>query len=57
MIHFLVACWSCINEHLYKHGRSQSGEPPYRCQDCHCCFQLNCRHEANKVGILEKIIA
>lgn len=56
MVSVVVQCRECGSERLYKHGRSRSGEPRYRCRDCHCCFQLNYRNEANKVGVPEKIV-
>lgn len=57
MVSVAVTCRACGSEWLYKHGRSRSGEPRYRCRECHCCFQLNYKNEANKVGVPERIVA
>lgn len=57
MVSVVVSCRQCGSEQMYKQGRSRSGEPRYRCRECHCCFQLNYRNEANKVGVPEKIVA
>lgn len=56
MVSMVVTCRQCGSGHLYKNGRSRSGEPRYRCRECHCCFQLIYRNEANKVGVPEKIV-
>lgn len=56
MVSVVVICRACGSNQLYKHGRSRSGKACYRCRDCHCCFQLNYRNEANKVGVPEKIV-
>lgn len=56
MVNVVVSCRACGSELLYKHGRSRSGEPRYRWRECHGCFQLNYRNEANKVGVSEKIV-
>lgn len=56
MVSVVVTCRACGSELLYKHGRARSGKPRYRCRECHCCFQLNYRNEANKVGVSEKIV-
>lgn len=56
MVSVVVTCRACGSEQLYKHGRSRTGEPRYRCRECHCCFQLNYRNETNKVGVPDKII-
>ena len=56
MATLLVNCWYCHSELVYKHGHARSGEPRYRCRDCHRCFQVSYRYEANKDGIPEKII-
>lgn len=56
MVSVGVRCRACDSDHLSKHGRSRCGEARYRCRDCRCCFQLNYRNEANKVGVPEKII-
>lgn len=56
MVSVAVRCRQCGSDHLYKQGRSRSGEQRYRCRECHCCFQLNYRNEANKVGVPDKIV-
>ena len=50
-----VICPQCESA-VYRHGTASSGEPRYRCRECHHCFQLNYRYEANRPGVAEKIV-
>ncbi|WP_407701256.1 IS1/IS1595 family N-terminal zinc-binding domain-containing protein [Thiothrix eikelboomii] len=45
----------CQGEWVYRHGKARSGLQRYRCCDCHHCFQLEYRYEANKLGVTDKI--
>lgn len=51
-----VTCPRCKIDKVYRHGKARSGEQRYRYRECHHCFQLNYRYEANKPGVVEKII-
>ena len=51
-----VICPCCETDKIYRHGKARSGEQRYRCRECHHCFQLDYRYEANKPGVAEKII-
>ena len=55
MASILVQCPSCKGEQVYRHGKARSGIQRYRCRDCHHCFQLEYRYEANKPGVTDKI--
>lgn len=55
MASILVQCPSCKGEQVYRHGKARSGIQRYRCCDCHHCFQLEYRYEANKPGVTDKI--
>ena len=50
-----VVCNTCGSVSVYKHGKAPSGEQRYRCRDCHHCFQLHYRYNANKPGVTQKI--
>jgi len=51
-----VVCRSCGSISVYRHGKAPSGEQRYRCRECHHCFQLHYRYNANEPGVAEKII-
>ena len=56
MVTVPVTCPCCETDKIYRHGKARSGEQRYRCRECHHCFQLDYRYEANKPGVAEKII-
>ena len=56
MATILVKCPCCINDQVYRHGKSRIGTQRYRCKQCLQCFQLDYIYEAHKPGVTDKIV-